>query len=61
MAASVFLEGKILTVTEPIYGSVIFQTLDDCFGMDRIRAWAHEQKIELHPGYRKAWDLGKIL
>ena len=55
MAASVFLNRKVLNVAEDVDGSIIFQTLDDCFGMDRIRAWAHEQKVELRPGYRKAW------
>lgn len=28
-------------------GAVIFQTLDDCFGKDRLREWSRRNKITI--------------
>ena len=38
--------GKSLTVLMTDF-SIGFITLDDCFGMDRIRSWAHDKGFEV--------------
>lgn len=38
------IHNKVITVTNSD-GKVVFHTLDDCFGLDRIRDWATQNHI----------------
>lgn len=47
--------GFVFTVLQD--GATVFQTLDDCFGKDRVRDWSRRNKIEVS-GLDGAWKNG---